>query len=453
MPIFEHSPPSPELALSRISSEVTAGMNWIFSKAAEAKKPYSVKEKLRLRRAVRVHERLLKRVALAKSINKRRALGKLVLASFEAKLCAQVRINKRLEQPSSYEQLVAAAERLDPSKPDSERVTVIWREKPNGAYRLITSPGPRRMGNQLIVRDFLTAADVDSSIDCTRPGGGAEKEFVGTVCREIVAGIDWWATPDVKDCFSSMKPKHLEFLPVSRQVIANAIFNPKCISVGMVLPKNRVKVWATVCPSPTMMKLGPIEGLFKLAKKLARQELPQGSLASPLAMRGFLGREARAALEHTGVVAKTYTDNFAIGAHAPDECNDAVSKLAARLKSHPAGPIYLHPSPATSAKSRMLHVLGYRLEPGNGYGGNPVHVKPGKKRIDKFKRELARHLKMSPVDAYYQIGEQYWQRWYASQQAWTKVPGHSELLSLNIALSYVDDFRQGIPMGTFHLGA
>jgi len=154
-----------------------------------------------------------------------------------------------------------------------------------------------------------------------------------------------------------------------------------------------------------------------------------------------------------GVAVPTYVDDLAICACAQSTAAAAMQALEMRLKSHPAGPIELHSKCVKDARAWKtkghVEVLKYLLEPDNGYGDNPVHVKPGQRRISKFKKTLKEKLDQAKAkgEDLYTAGLRYWRRWYASQQAWTKVPGHTELLSENIAMSYINDYLSGIPMG------
>jgi len=97
---------------------------------------------------------------------------------------------------------------------------------------------------------------------------------------------------------------------------------------------------------------------------------------------------------------------------------------------------------------KEIELMGYRFRPGEGYGTNSVHVKPGARRFSRFKEKLREKLKdadqtLDPYD----VGLDYWRQWYPSQQAWTKVPGYSEQVSENITLSYIHDYLHGVPMG------
>ena len=122
------------------------------------------------------------------------------------------------------------------------------------------------------------------------------------------------------------------------------------------------------------------------------------------------------------------------------------------LSSLPAGPIELHDVPIKNANNRRIVLLGYSLEAGKGHGDNYVHVKPWIKRTDKFKHKLLRKLQAAPAEAnLFEVAEKYRRQWYGSQGAWTKVPLFSEEVSRNITASYVSDFVDSIPMGTWQL--
>jgi hypothetical protein len=94
-------------------------------------------------------------------------------------------------------------------------------------------------------------------------------------------------------------------------------------------------------------------------------------------------------------------------------------------------------------------VLGYRLEPRNGYKTS-VHVKPWSKRTKRFKNKLAIKLeKAEPGTDLFAIAEGYRVNWFNSQSAWTKVPQISDSVSASITMSYVVDFMLGVPMGAW----
>jgi hypothetical protein len=164
-----------------------------------------------------------------------------------------------------------------------------------------------------------------------------------------------------------------------------------------------------------------------------------------------VGRNLQALLEgQEGIVGLSWIDDLTIGTRLKTDAQAAVHALTELFKAHPAGPLELHVSSPLPAASWKVQVLGYFLEPGNGYGGT-IHVKPGPKRCGNFRNKLTARLGAAgPDDDLYEIAHEYWNQWFPSQQAWTKVPGHTELLSQNITDSYVDDFKYGIAMGKNH---
>jgi hypothetical protein len=181
---------------------------------------------------------------------------------------------------------------------------------------------------------------------------------------------------------------------------------------------------------------------------MVRRGLPQGSVLSPLLARAFVGRILRLSLSKTTAKGFSYIDDLIIGAGTESEIKAAQQLVTQAFASLPAGPIELHDTPPPSASSGKLIVLGYRLEPGHGYGNNPVHVKPGPPRIARFKQRLTLRLTEADPNAdLAQVAEEYWRAWFDSQQAWTKVPYHSKRLSQLITFTYVIDFEHNLPMG------
>jgi len=41
--------------------------------------------------------------------------------------------------------------------------------------------------------------------------------------RELCDGYGYWWTPDIKDCFGSLKPGHFEWLPIDRNIVFNMV--------------------------------------------------------------------------------------------------------------------------------------------------------------------------------------------------------------------------------------
>jgi hypothetical protein len=401
-----------------------------------------------LQKSLREHVRALKRVSKAAGKSRKQwALARdLMLKSFSSRVCAIARALHRHKKHLPLGEMLKLAAAVDLWKPLTEKVTARWREKngKKGKYRLIVTNGPIRTAYGLLLRDALSVMGVDNEFDFTRKGGG-ERPFVQGICKAIDEGVHYWWTPDIVNFFASLRPGHLKWMPVDKRVLTHAAFVHKCAGVKVIINKDTPKIAMSLSDDPTT----PMStvSLCLLTTRKVRQGSPQGSVLSPLLARGFVGRELRETLGEMEVEKSSFQDDLAIGACAKKIAEEAKCKFTKRLLNHPAGPIKLHSSAVTAAQSSKVQVLGYMLEPGNGFGDNPVHVKPGPKRIARFKSRLRERLKdASKDDDLLEVGISYWRNWFSSQQAWTKVPLFTEELSLNITHSYVHDFEH---YGTF----
>lgn len=288
---------------------------------------------------------------------------------------------------------------------------------------------------------------IEADFDFSRRGAGGEKALVDHVCKHITSGYDWWVSTDIKNCFPSLRPAHFDWLPIDGRLLTNIVFLPKCEKVKVLIPKDPKAVIDFLQASYPDHGVTTIMDMVKLTVQMVRQGLSQGSVLSPLLARGFVGRELRASLGGMKVTRASWVDDVYIGAHVRKDVQAAFQAFKERLLSHPAGPIELHDGKPVHASTRKLTVVGYRLEPGNGYGDNPVHVVPGRKRTNNFKNRLTRRLlELGPDEDPMEVGRAYWRRWYDGQQAWTKVPLHTEYLSETLAIQDVDFFMHNQPM-------
>jgi hypothetical protein len=375
------------------------------------------------------------------------------LNSLSARVCAVIRAATKVKQHPAPAEIIRRAEWLNVWRPLTETVIARWAQKPEGGYRLIVRFGPRRTAQCLMVRDVLSVMGIDSEFDFTRKGAGGEQALVKRVCDLITDDYNWWWTPDIKNCFPSIKPGHFGWLPIDRRLLKNVMFLPKCAKVAVVIPDDHgALLHGLRGPKPDLTVSDPIHYITAFTIQMVRQGLPQGSVLSPLLARAFVGRGIRMALADTGAIGLSFIDDLTIGACNRLDAKAAQQAVTKRFSSLSAGPIELHASPILPSSSGKVTVLGYRLEPGNGYGDNPVHVKPGRKRTNRFKRKLAGRLaSTAPGNDLGAVAKEYWRKWFKSQQAWTKVPFHSADLSEFIAMTYVDDFKTGIPMGTWQV--
>jgi hypothetical protein len=302
-----------------------------------------------------------------------------------------------------------------------------------------------------MVRDMLSMMGIDSPFDFTRKGAGGERQLVKNICNDIEQGINWWWTPDIKSCFASIKPGHFGWLPIDRRLLKNVMFLPKCAKVVVVKHGDSgLNLHSLNAHAPDLMVDEAHTLLHHLTVQIVRQGLPQGSVLSPLLARAFIRRAIETALPDTEVSRYAHSDDLNVGAKTKAQMLAAKQVVTEMFSSLPAGQIELHDAAVVNAYSRRVEVLGYRLEPGNGYGKNFVHVKPARKRTERFKHKLTKRLlEAKPSSDPFAIGEEYRLQWFNSQSAWTKVPFHSNDISSVITMMYVDDFLHGLPMGVW----
>src|SRR5665213_308162 len=417
-------------------------------------KRYSRGDIKSLKVSIEAHCRSLERIRKAGDQLRQRTLAEdLILPSFHSHVCALLRAHARRSSYICLEGLFQAAGRSKQWLPLTEEIVAQWHWKPKGGLRLIRSEGPRRTARRLVIRDMLHVMKVDSDIDYSRRGAGGERAFVGQVCKSIDGGLRWWWTPDIKSYFASLRPGHLKWLPLTRLLVKNDVFTPRCAKVRVIIPKDVKKVLHALRKQYSSLHVNTISDLISFTVQKVRLGLPEGSTLSPLIARGFVGRELRTLFGSPGIARSSFMDDLAIGTRSRKNIDAAVTVLTERFLSHPAGPIELHPVKPTDAVAWVkggneIELLGYKLQPGAAHGANKVHVKPGPRRTNRFKVKLGERLKKADKSLEpYDVGLDYWRHWYQSQQAWTKVPGYSELVSEIITLSYIDDCIHGNPMG------
>ena len=378
---------------------------------------------------------------------------KLLLYSFDARVCAVLRALLADGKDFTASDVLTRAKALTVWKPLPEPVRVHWAPKPKGGYRPIVVSGPMRRAQCLMVRDMLSMMNIDSAIDCSKKGGGGEKRLVANVCKDIENETNWWWTPDIKNCFGSIGPGHLGWLPIDRLLIRNVMFLPKCakVVVAKTTPKEIGLILQSIgADTHASISVSVASQLHHITVHIVRRGLLQGSVLSPLLARAVIARVIEAALPDPEISTYSYSDDLVIGASTEAENIAAKQAVTKQFSSLPAGPIELHETSPINAKSRRSVVLGYRLEPGNGHGENYVHVKPWLKRTEAFKRRLLRKLKdAEPGANLFDVAEKYRIQWSKSQGAWTKVPKFSDSVSASITMSYVNDFIDGLPMGTW----
>jgi hypothetical protein len=176
----------------------------------------------------------LKKVAEANPLGMKKQfeVAERLLHSYNARFCAMLRSARAHGGSVSIDELHTLTHELSVWEPHSEAVVVHWVPKaPNHGFRPIVVSGRMRTAQALMLRDVLSMTGIDSAIDCTKKGGGGEQGLIKGVCNDIKDKYHWWWTPDVKDCFGSIKPRHFGWLPIDRRLIRNIAYLPKCAKI------------------------------------------------------------------------------------------------------------------------------------------------------------------------------------------------------------------------------
>lgn len=420
-------------------------VSWIIRDAARALAKFTALSPRDVRRAQSSIKRYQKKL-LWMAQKGEAVIGKAALYSFDAHFCAALRAAERADAPHvTFPDLNNLARQAYHGHASSEPVKARWEPKDKG-FRLIVELGTVRTTRCLVFRDALTCLGYDSPYDYSRRSQGGEKAFVASVIERICAGQSWVATADIKKCFASMRPGHLEWLPLTTDQLRKEVFISEEAKVEVSLSGNAARLWVFLQSEYSAAISTSIQSsITDVTTRMVRQALPEGNLLSPLLARSFIGREIQASLGSLGDAISTFLDDLAFCAGAQSIATAAMQALEVRLKSHPAGPIELHSKQLRDAKAwktaGRVQVLKYLLEPGRGYNC-PVHVKPGPGRFGRFRKRLKQRL-----DAAKALGQDvdekgfiYSKRWYRSQQAWTKVPGHSKQVFEVAALCTIHEY-------------
>jgi len=343
------------------------------------------------------------------------------------------------------------ADELSLWKPLSEPVYVSWEQKASGGFRPITSYCKRREAQALMLRDLLLVAGIGGGHDFARKGCGGEKALVTRITTLIGEGYEWWWCTDIKSAYASIRRGHFGWLGLDRRLLMNIAFLPKCAKIKMTMPEDKgafSKFMAELHPD-----LMDHVSIMDMAKLTVRRSLPQGSVLSPLLARALIAHLWAKAVPNNEAVMLSWQDDLNVGAETKATLKAIKEHVTAVFASLSAGPIEFHDTLILPASSGKVSVLGYRLQPGRGYfllpdGSREIHVKPGPKRIEKYKRRLTNRLADTPPEVDRQeVADTYHQHWFNSQTAWTKVPAFSFMVSQAKNDEYLYDFEHGLPMG------
>lgn len=365
-------------------------------------------------------------------------------------------IGGKAGNPVTLTDVLEIAAKVDVLKPCFEPVRVFFEPKDKGGFRPLCDFGPQWRAQQTLVADVLLAAGIDNEFDFTRKGAGGEIALRDEVINALEDGYEWWWTADVINCFSSLKPGHFKWIPMDRIIMRNVVYIPKCAKVQVRTKGNLGKLLGFLSASyPDLMALHgtlpPKERIRRVTIDVVRRGLPQGSCLSNVLARAFIGRELRELLKHFDARPVCWIDDLAIGFDTKQSAKAAEGFLLEQFLQQPAGQVQLHHSKLEWAESKYkrITILGYVFKPGRGFGGSPVHVVPGSRRIERHKRKLSQKLtdeweSVGPFDIHHglHLGDCYAKQWFGSMRAWTKVPKLSRSCCMVATTHYVDEFLE-----------
>ena len=379
-----------------------------------------------------------------------------VLILPEARLCAAARALVRKRQKGNGQidktgrfpisALYEIADELSDIERPARGRRLYWKSKPKGGFRLMQHFRPADLGRQILIRDWLTICDVDSPFDFSRPGSGGESAFREFICQHMAGDHQWWTGIDIKQFYNSLRAGHLVWLPVSRTILKNVIFNH--VSKHDLIskpPKACINDAAAGSGDKVQVHSSSLYGR-EATQKQARKVLPEGSALSPLVARAFLGRVLQSVIEKNGfadtIAVASWSDDLPIGATTRKELMRFLDCLRQALNKHPFGPIFF-PAATVVHRHHRPELLGLKFWPGRGRLQHGIHVKPGQKRLERHRAKLtAKHHDEwhdLPPGQLEEAVSEYADRWYRSQPGWTKVPHYSKEACITAALVFVCD--------------
>lgn len=340
--------------------------------------------------ALNEYSRRLQRISSARISGSREGLRTAAfraLTSFDARIVAAVRVAAwKNGFPISYAEVVARAERASFDKRCLEPVTARMSQRPSGKPRLVISPGYLRRGLNFILKDVLQVMGVHSPYEHAVSGLGA---FAACSAIEAAmrAGYAHWLVLDIKNYFPSVKPSHLDWIPLARGHLKNGAF----LSDDVPIFRH-----SSLTESITDDHIN----------NAARQGLPLGSAASQQIASSLLGRLLQGL--PGDLVRVTYVDDVALGARNPWDIVAAELTLSQRMAELPAGPLSLKFANRHNA-ARGVQFMQFKIRTDWERLGRTV-VSPSRQAFRRLQKEvLRRHRDGANDDALFEYG-MHWAR-------------------------------------------
>lgn len=368
----------------------------------------------------------LRKAVASKSHKQVKEARKRLLTGYAGRFLAVVRESEKDSDPIPFATLEARAKKLDLSKTYYETLCIRPEPSKPGSWRPVGLSGHFRKAQQLILRDILLIEIGDADHDSTVRGAGGERGLFKSMEHAIDDGYLHWVSIDIRNFFPSLRPGHLAGFPFPKWVIQNIVFVPPDTHIrfidkryGVDLDAHTILHGDDAClPDVYPYSLGDIGSKLEMV----RQGIIQGDVCAPQIARTVLGRELQRSLGKWDVAYASHLDDVLIGARTQPELKTSLQALTYHLKNLPAGPLELHDHAIRHIK-HGVEFIGYRVST-DKYGD--VHVRPAKKRFDRYRERLRDRLEASGAftkPGLEAVAKEYEDSWYCSQAAWTKAKG------------------------------
>lgn len=346
-----------------------------------------------------------------------------VLDSYAGRLCAWLEEvvpagKASFPEPMPIKALDALLKDCRPMRRVFECAKLHVQTKANGDKRRVISPGRKVRVAQRLVGHVLQAWPVTNPYEYNQRGRGrnaAVKNLIHLIEERELRHLVLF---DVENFFASVKPSHLSWHPLPRQVMQHSVF----FNRNAILLHDK--------------------GHGAEAKS-ARHGLPQGARLSGDIASSLLGRELCSLSGEKGTV--TYVDDGVIGACDPAGAKDLAKALEMRFTNHSGGPLsFKHLTIIDVAEG--FSFLGYWIRLIWADDKVQVVVRPSHEAKVRLKRGIFTRLKKIGAeldfDQAVKLAGEYGVRWRHSYSLWH--PDEVALLEFEAEVdTYVDDFFCG----------
>ncbi len=333
----------------------------------------------------------------AEDANAEKAAIDRILRSFAGRACAVLRLHLAKQGPEittpltrkALEKLVNSFSLFDPLPGKAELVLIA---KSGGECRPTLKFDWEAKAAQLLTQDVLEAKGLSNPYEFARAKKGRDRA-ARSVRDDIEAGYHHWVLADIKDCYSSIKPKHLEWLNLPRRVIRHSVF----LNADM----------SSDCQHNQSGYL-----------KAARHGLAQGAMLSGIIASGLIGRVLRTIPGDIGV--RSYVDDMAICARFPAVTANIRNAVESGFNNLEAGPLTFKYLEIANAEAGFSF-LNYRFRLETDKGQERVHIHPDHAAFKNLQAKLDKKLtdlNSKCVDEKVTTALEYVARWRAGHPLW-----------------------------------